>query len=368
MTEFQHGGDLYTIMEKGGRTEGELLDFSANINPLGMPERVRDAAASALSFCDHYPDPKCRALARALAEKERIPQEYLVFGNGAADLIFRIAAALRPQTALVTAPAFSEYENALKSVQCQVLHYALEKEKDFQLDEAFLACLDEPLDMVFLCNPNNPTGQLIPPDLLERIAEKCEEKEIFLVVDECFIDFVKEPQVCTVKDLLFQCRYLFVLRAFTKNYGMAGLRLGYGMCARPDVLRLMREAGPPWNVSLVAQKAGIQALREDDYLQKARDLIFVQREKLRQQLISLGYWVLEPAANYLFFRLRQMEDPAYVDEFTSDLLEDGILIRDCSNYEGIGRGYFRIAVKTEEENQRLVEALIRRERRWQKQL
>ncbi|MDE8735464.1 threonine-phosphate decarboxylase, partial [Eubacteriales bacterium DFI.9.88] len=97
-----------------------------------------------------------------------------------------------------------------------------------------------------------------------------------------------------------------------------------GMCARTDVLRLMREAGPPWNVTLVAQKAGIQALREDDYLQKARDLIFVQREKLRQQLIGLGYWVLEAAANYLLFQVRELEDPAYIDEFTSDLLEDGI--------------------------------------------
>ncbi|MCQ4636371.1 threonine-phosphate decarboxylase CobD [Anaerovorax odorimutans] len=368
MTEFEHGGDIYTMMEKDGRRDRAILDFSANINPLGMPEGVKAAAAAALEKCDLYPDPRCRRLRRAVAEKEQVPEEYLIFGNGASDLIFRLAAAMRPGKVMVPAPTFTEYEKALRSSGSLVRYYQLKEEEDFVLNERLLASLDDSLDVLFLCNPNNPTGSLIPYELLRRIAQVCDEKQIFLVVDECFIDFVKEPQDCTARKLLDQYDNLFILRAFTKNYAMAGLRLGYGICGRPELTRALWETGQPWSVSLIAQEAGIQALREKDYLEKARSLIFKEREKLQRQLSQLGYKVYDPGANYIFFRLRQLSAPAYVDDFIADMESEGILIRSCANYRGLGKGYFRIAVRNEEENGRLVEALRRRETRWQKQL
>ena len=368
MTTLVHGGDIYTAMEESRRPGTEILDYSANINPLGMPRKVKEAVTAALNLCDNYPDPLCRKLRQAVAQKEQVPAEYLLFGNGAADLIFRLAAALKPKKAMVLSPTFAEYEKALEISGSDISCYPLKEEEGFALSEAFLSRLDASLDMLFLCNPNNPTGRLIPRDLLKRIIRVCGEKNIFVVVDECFIDFLEDPRAATVKDLLKTCKSLFILRAFTKNYAMPGLRLGYGMCGDPAVLKTLFSAGQPWSVSLVAQEAGIAALREDAYLEEARQLIFAERRKLQAELAALGYKVFPPAANYIFFQLRKADDPAYADRFVSDMAGEGILIRSCANYRGLGRGYFRIAIRKEAENRRLVEALIRREQIWQKQL
>lgn len=365
MTKLVHGGDIYTAMEEAkGR---EILDYSANINPMGLPKSVKTAVLNALEMCDNYPDPLCRKLRRAVAQKEALPEEYLIFGNGAADLIFRLAAALKPGRAMVLAPTFAEYEKALSINGCKVSHYFLKEQEGFALGEEFLLQLDASFDMLFLCNPNNPTGQLIPQRLLKRIADACREMDIFLVVDECFIDFLERPEEVTVKGMLRDHKNMFILRAFTKNYAMPGLRLGYGICSDQETLDLLFEAGQPWSVSLIAQEAGISALKEEAYLAEARQLIFEQREKLQRQLSAFGYTVYPPAANYIFFKLRETDDPSYVDKFIEDMAEEGILIRSCANYKGIEKGYFRIAVRTEEENRRLVETLDRREQRWQKQ-
>ena len=367
MTKLVHGGDIYTAMEKGTAKE-EILDYSANINPLGMPEGVKRAIGKVLDDCDHYPDPLCRRLARAVAEKEGVPEERLIFGNGAADLIFRLTAAIKPENALIPAPTFAEYEQALRSAGCGVGIHALCEENGFALGEGFLSELTDDLDLIFLCNPNNPTGRLIERDFLRKVLDLCEKKNIFAVVDECFLDFVTDPQAVTVKDWTAEYTRLFILRAFTKNYAMPGLRLGYGICGNRKLLDRLTAAGQPWSVSLLAQEAGVAALKEDAYLEEARQLIFRERKRLVQGLSELGYQVFPPAANYIFFRLPDKNDPTYAARFTEDLAEEGILIRSCANYRGLKTGYFRIAVRGKEENERLLRELNRRERLWQKQL
>lgn len=367
MTELIHGGDIYTAMETGAARE-EILDYSANINPLGIPEGVKRAIRGALADCEHYPDPLCRKLARAVSRKEGVPEETLIFGNGAADLIFRLTAALKPKNALIPAPTFAEYEQALKTQGCDVRIHTLDPARGFALEEDYLCALTGDLDLIFLCNPNNPTGRLIERGFLERVLDVCEEKNIFAVVDECFIDFVEEPAAVTVKDRISHCPRLFILRAFTKNYAMPGLRLGYGICGNSEVRKKLSAAGQPWSVSLLAQEAGVAALREDAYLQEARSLISREKERLVQGLSELGYQVFAPAANYIFFRLPGREHPDYAGGLCRELAAEGILIRDCANYRGLERGYFRIAVRGEAENLRLLRALNRRERLWQKQL
>lgn len=364
MTELIHGGDIYTAIEQG-TTEENLLDFSANINPLGMPDAVKEAIKKALDQCSRYPDPLCRRLGSAVAEKEDLPRDNLVFGNGAADLIFRLTAAEAPKNGLVLAPSFTEYEKALTASGCRVIRHQLSEENGFMLTEDIFHLLSEDLDIVFLCNPNNPTGRLIPEDLLRKIIFHCRKKNIRTVVDECFIDFIREP--VTVKNLSECCENLFILKAFTKNYAMAGLRLGYGICSDRRFLDKIRQAGQPWNVSLIAQEAGIAALTQDDYLKKARALIFREREVLYHGLLELGYQVFPPAANYIFFKPGRQE-PEYIRSFKEDLQAEGILIRSCDNYEGLARGYFRTAVRTKEENQRLLQVLRRREQLWQNRL
>ena len=341
-----HGGDWASFREKTGRLP---LDFSANTSPLGLPERVRKAAADSLREADRYPDPECRTLRRALAGRYGLAPEELLCGNGAADLVDRLALALRPRKALVTAPAFTEYRSALERVGCEVQTYELPEAADFRLDERFPDSLTDDLDAVILCEPNNPTGQTTDRALLEAIASRCDEQDILLVLDECFSDFLDEPSVHSFLPEIRRHRVL-VLRAFTKFYGMAGLRLGWCACADRGLLEHMAEAGQPWPVSVPAQAAGIAALQEAEYEQRLRTLVQGERPRLRRALEGLGCRVIPGEANFLLFR----DDTPALPERLEKL---GVLIRNCAEYEGLGAGWYRIAVRTPAENGVLIEAM-----------
>lgn len=232
-----HGGDIYSPHPV---PEGErLLDFSANLNPLGMPEEVRQALCSHVEEYAAYPDPLCRSLRQALAEHHRLCPEWFLCGNGAADLIFRLAFGTRPKRALIPAPTFAEYAQALTEAGCETTRYVLSEQQDFLLDERFLKTVQPGVDLVFVCNPNNPTGLITQRSLLERLLERCEQVGARLCVDECFLDFLPEEPLLTVLPLLEKHPNLLVLRAFTKLYAMAGIRLGYGVCSDPQLLSAM---------------------------------------------------------------------------------------------------------------------------------
>lgn len=341
-----HGGDWAGFTLAHGRPP---LDFSANISPLGVPVGVQAALREAAAQADRYPDPLCRELRAALSKHEGVPAEYILCGNGAADLIFRAVLARRPRRALVTAPTFSEYEAALETVGCAVKHFLLKTESDFALDERFLDAITPEMDMVFLCEPNNPTGVTTDPALLTRILERCWETGTLLVLDECFGDFLDAPKAHTRKGDLAEFPNLLLLKAFTKLYAMAGVRLGYALCADTDFLEQMRRAGQPWAVSSLAQAAGTAALRETDYVRQVRGMTAAERPWLLHQLTGLGLRVIPGEANYLLF---QSPRPL------AELLErQGILLRNCGNYVGLDDTWYRTAVRTRTENQRLIESL-----------
>lgn len=341
MIEQIHGGDVY-------RHKG-VLDFSANVNPLGTPESVLNAAKESLHNVEHYPDVRKQELFTALAEYERVPQEWLICGNGAAELIFSFCWASKPEKALLAVPTFAEYEQALRACGCEIRYSYLQEKDGFLLKDSFLTELTPDLDVLFLCNPNNPTGLLIEPLLLEKIIATCRTYEIRLVLDECFVDFVENPDRVTCKGILKDNRHLFLLKAFTKRYAMAGLRLGYGICSDETLLDKMNHIVQPWNVSIPAQAAGTAALKEINYVNLARNLVRTEREYLIAELCKLKMTVYDSKANYIFF-----EGPAGLYD---KLLEKKILIRNCGNYPGLREGYYRIAVRTREENEQLVEAM-----------
>ena len=271
-TENQHGGDVY-----GG---GITLDFSANTNPLGTPPGVLEAVCRALPRLHRYPDPYCRRLVQAIAGHEQVPASYILCGNGAADLIYTYCAALRPRTAVELAPTFVEYGAGLAQVGCRVERYFLNQAQNFDLDERFLSFLEEKKpEAVFLCNPNNPTGRLIPLPLLEQILQYCAAQGARLFLDECFLDLTEDG--VSAKSLLAAHPELLILKAFTKSYGMAGIRLGYCLCADNALLHRMAAASPPWNVSTPAQSAGVAALAERDFLQRTLSLVRTDRKSTR---------------------------------------------------------------------------------------
>lgn len=341
MKKHIHGGNVYQYKN--------CLDFSANCNPLGTPDSVKQAIIESLETISDYPRVGCQELKQAIGDYESVKTVQVICGNGAAELIFSLCRAVDPKKALLLAPTFAEYEQALRSVGCEIEYFALQEEQGFQITENFLQKLNQELDMVFLCNPNNPTGILTEKEFLMRVLKRCRALDILLVVDECFLDFIKEPERYTLKDQLTSYSNLFLLKAFTKRYAMAGVRLGYGLCSNEELLEKMELMTQPWNVSTMAQAAGIAALKETEYVEKGRQMVFQEQGYLMTEMKCLGLNVYPSQANYLFFR-----GPETLFE---DCADQGILIRDCSNYEGLEKGYFRIAVKQREENKKLIQVL-----------
>lgn len=335
-----HGGDWAGFLKTYGAPP---LDFSANVSPLGVPEAVRRAAEASLAEADRYPDPLCRELRKRLAARHGIPPEWILCGGGAADLIYRLAAARRPRRALVTAPTFSEYENALKLWGCSVSRLPLSRENHFAVTEDILSAITPEVELVFLCEPNNPTGRTTPRPLLERILERCDDCGTLLAVDECFNDLLDDPEAHTLLGCLPQHSNLLLLRAFTKSHGLAGLRLGYALSQNISLLSSMARGGPPWAVSAPAQAAGAAALECSGDLEALQQLIRRERPRLAAGLEALGCQVCPGEANYLLFFHGAPDLPRR-------LAERGVLIRDCADYHGLGRGWYRAAVRTEAEN------------------
>lgn len=337
-----HGGDIYT--------EEVQIDFSANINPLGPTDHLLQAMAASLNQTGHYPDVHCRKLRDAIAAHEQVEAQQIICGNGAADLIYSLVLAERPKQALLISPSFSEYEQALKTVDCRIAYHQLEETQFYQVTERYLEVLHKDLDMIFLCIPNNPTGALIAPELLEKIVRQCLIYNIRLVVDECFLEFLDEHEKYSMKRFLKK-REIFILKAFTKMYAMPGIRLGYAITSDQCLLKRIQGVRQPWSVSVTAQAGGIAALNEPDFVSKSRAYIERERSYLCAELARLGIRYLKPEANYICFKSRA--------DLRKLLMEKGILIRDCSNYRGMNPGYFRIAVKRHEENTILIRALER---------
>lgn len=327
----------------------DILDFSANLNPLGMPDVVRRAVIASAAQWEQYPDPDCTKLVQKLSDIEKIPPFQLVCGNGAADLIYRLVHAFRPKSAVLCAPTFGEYAKALGEVGCRIREYYLREEDDFSPKEDILSLLTPETDMLFLCTPNNPTGQLTEPILLARISQHCAENGILLVCDECFLDFAEHAAEYSLRRCMME--NAVILKAFTKLYAMPGLRLGYAVCGSAMIAERLRHSGQFWSVSAPAQAAGIAALDETEFARKTVERITKERRFLAENLAQMGLRVYPSAVNFLLFR-----GNAGLDD---RLLREGILIRNCADYSGLGQGYYRIAVRNHDENLRLLAAIGR---------
>lgn len=336
--EHRHGGDIYA-----DDLTAEPLDFSASINPLGMPETVRQAAMQALSGCVHYPDPQCRQLRRAIAAREGVAPGQVFCGNGAADVLYRLLLALRPKKILLTAPTFSEYEQAAALAGSTIIRFPLRAEDDFAIPETFWDAVTPEIELVIVCNPNNPTGQVTPKWLVKKGMERCRAAGTRLLVDECFHDFPDEPERIAMTDCVSENHHLILLRSFTKMYAMPGIRLGYCLSADTELLEQLYDMGAPWSVSVLAQACGVAAARDTEFPVRTRQYIAQQRKKLQDGLQELGFTVLPGQANYLLCRMDGAPD------LVQQLRERGILIRSCDTFAGLDGNWFRIAVRTEAE-------------------
>lgn len=350
---YTHGGDVYRNKVK--------YDFSVNINPLGMPKKSIEAGKRAIELSQQYPDYRGEELCRRLSEKEGCNAENIILGNGAAELIYALCQSERPKKALIPVPAFKEYENAVMASGGEVIKLYSKEENNFEIYAESLiseihAHKEGDIDLLFLCNPNNPTGQMLDREEICLIAESCEDRKIRLVVDECFLPFCDCEEKATMKRELERFKHMCVLRAFTKIYAMPGLRLGYLITADSGLKGRISEALQPWNTSIPAQMAGCAALEDEDYIIRTRRLIYEEREYIFNEISALeGVSAYKSNANFILFSI----DSGL--SLYDILLGCGIMIRKCDDFDGLtadsGKQYYRVAVRTHSENEQLVKAM-----------
>lgn len=344
-----HGGDIYTATSF--LHSQELLDFSANLNPFGAPESMRKAIADAAAQIIHYPDPDCRELRQALAEYHRISPERVVCGNGGADIIYRTARALHAKDVLIPVPTFSEYADAFREAGSAVTFWDMPP--SLQVTDELLSVLQrKKFDCLVLCNPNNPTGSVLAPELRSALLRFAAKEHICVLLDECFWEMTApDAENYSVLKELAQYPNVIVVRSLTKLYAIPGLRIGYGICADTAKITQIQHTGQPWPVNVLASAAGCALLRESNYRETFLAFLMQERRFLYDALQEFGFSVWEPHANYVFFRAAGIPD---LDE---RLLAKHILIRHCDNYEGLTAEHYRVAVRTHAENQKLLDAI-----------
>jgi len=352
-----HGGDVYRNNVK--------YDFSISVNPLGMPQTVREAALAAVSDAEKYPDIRCEALRRAISGKLGCAPETVVCGNGASELILAFLRMAQPERLLLVAPCFTGYEAVFNG---KMEYFALLKKSDFSFTREMLPAFLDKLRTTkpgacIITNPNNPNGKLVERAVLEEIASECEKTGTWLLIDECFMELTGKASEYSFIPLLSQYKSVIVLRAFTKTFAIPGLRLGYCVTSCAETAASLRKQLPEWNVSAPAQAAGVAAVHEDAYLKEAVRLISGERQFLAMELKNLGFAVFPSDSNFLLFRDEARANGADCGSSKGSLfdalLSDGILIRDCRDFMGLGEGFYRIAVRKHADNVALVASLRR---------
>lgn len=355
-----HGGNVYKIYREKGMKE--ILDYSSNINPYGLPEQFKEAIISNLSILEKYPDPDYIELREEIAKINKVELKNIIVGNGATEIIFLYMKVLKAKKILIVSPTFGEYERAMRATldDIQVDYFKLEETDNFIPNiKKIKAELDKKYDLLVMCNPNNPTGQFVSVKELEKILEKCTEVGTKLFVDEAFVEFVEnwgeKSIIKTEKDK----KNVFVLRAFTKFFAIPGLRLGYGICFDDEFMTKMLEKKEPWSVNNIAELAGKVLLKDKEYIEKTNKWIKEEKKYMYENLIKIeGIKSYKTEINFILVRINdEYLEKINVQKLREKMLKKGILIRDASNFVYLDNKYFRLAIKDRKNNMIVLEVL-----------
>lgn len=340
---------------KSGFSREDILDFSSSVNPLGTSKKALDAAQEGFSQIAAYPDSASTELRQAIAKHYGVDKSNVVVGNGSTELMYLFAESFlsKGDFVVMPAPTFGEYEGAVRKTGADIKFIRLGGDQKLDVDAFILGMAGA--KMVFICNPNNPTSLLTTKAQLIRILDAASEQGILVFLDEDFLEFVEGEQQLSMIGSFDRYPNLFVLRSFTKLYGLTGLRVGYGIACK-EVIDVLLCAKIPWNVNCLAQAAAVVALNDEEHLQETYKLIREEKAFLQEGLSRIhGFKVYAPDANFFFIDIRGTGLTAA--QLTQKLLAQGILIRDCSSFKGLDPYYIRIAVKLHSENVRLLETL-----------
>src|SRR5713101_575605 len=350
--QFRHGGNIYAFARARGVTPERVLDFSASINPLGWPPAATLAYRRALPRLVHYPEPYAESLSAALAGYHDLNPSTILVGNGSTQLIFLLTRALAARRVLLIAPLFSEHEAAFRLSGARVARFFL-RPPTFTLSLKRLgSSLTKGYDALVLTSPNSPTGALIPRTQLEELARLCQQARTRLVVDETFVDWVEEE---SLKQLAARSPHVIVLRSLTKFFAMPGLRVGY-LIGQARLVARLRARLEPWSVHAVAQEVAFACVRDQRFVRRSRTFMIQERAWLAEQLAKLkGLQPFPSQANFLLVRITASALNA--SSLRQALAREDLLIRTCADFPGLGERFFRVAVRTRQENRRLLNVL-----------
>ena len=342
-----HGGNIHAVIREKGCDYSTVIDFSANINPLGPPEWLRPLISRELERVIHYPDPYNGKLCQAIAGKYGVAENQVIAANGSTELLYLVVRILKCKRAVIPVPSYIDYEKAARAARLDCVFHTLTADHGFDLDCLELSDTIIPLDLVIIASPNNPTGNLVAREDILALATA--HPEAWFLIDEAFLDFSN-----TKASVGGSLPNVITLNSMTKFYGVPGLRLGFGIFPE-TVADKVREVLPPWTVNSLAQAFGEAAVQDMHYERETIDSVNRLREEFSAALAGFPQLTIHPAAaNYLFLRI---SPPMTAPELANLLIEKGILIRCCDNYRGLDESYFRVAVRTREENERFVAAL-----------
>lgn len=375
-----HGGNIYKVFRE--KNIKGIMDYSSNINPYGIPESLKKRITENLEILERYPDPDYVELREKLAHLNKIDMSDIVLGNGATEIIFLFMKVINPKKILIVSPTFGEYERAVKAVgtsrnsidlscsddnknienkEIEIEYFELKESDDFNLNIGNLKNeLEKKYDLLIICNPNNPTGKFLKLAQTEEILKECNKYDTKLFIDEAFIEFLADGMKKSIINTEENKKNLFVTRAFTKFFAIPGLRLGYGMYFDKELEKKISEKKEPWSVNNIAEIAGLTVLDDTEYIEKTLKWITKEKIYMYEKLNEIsGIKVYETEVNFITGKIDEklFLEGLNVKILREKMLEQGILIRDASNFKFLDERFFRLAIKDRESNDRVIEAM-----------
>ena len=376
-----HGGNIYKIFRE--KNIKEILDYSSNINPYGIPESLKERITENLEILERYPDPDYVELRQKLSNLNKVNLSDIILGNGATEIIFLFMKVINPKKILIVSPTFGEYERAVKATEIsgdtvslsssngdnknienkkiEIEYFELKESDDFKLNIGNLKNeLENKYDLLIICNPNNPTGKFLKLAQTEEILKECNKYDTKLFIDEAFIEFLADGMKESIINTEENKKNLFVTRAFTKFFAIPGLRLGYGMYFDKELEKKISEKKEPWSVNNFAEMAGLTVLDDAEYIEKTLKWIAEEKKYMYEKLNEIsGIKVYETEVNFITGKIDEklFSEGLNVKILREKMLEQGILIRDASNFKFLDERFFRLAIKDRASNERVIEAM-----------